>query len=118
MSNAIPSAFAGVSKARVAGMGLRRSDLLAPQYFVDAKDFHQSSYLVAQPSGRAAFHSFLCPVDAPYGEPRYRRTYVLHMRLPIRGQSDQKPGCDSGDTSTPKCPYWSSRTIRHIRSLE
>ncbi|MDK4258824.1 hypothetical protein QPX35_06430 [Corynebacterium propinquum] len=40
VSNAIPSACAAVSTARVAGMGLRRSDRLAPQYFLDAKDFH------------------------------------------------------------------------------
>ncbi|MDK4258295.1 hypothetical protein QPX35_07690 [Corynebacterium propinquum] len=46
VSNAIPSAFAVLSKARVAGMGLRRADRRAPQYFLDAKDFQQSSYLV------------------------------------------------------------------------
>lgn len=116
MSNAIPSGFAAVSTARTTGMGLRRSDRRAPQYFLDAKDFHQPSYQVAAygpafPQG--SLPQLPAPVDVPpYGEPGYRRAFVLHMRLLIRGQSDHKPGCDSGDPSTPKCPYWFGRRAR------
>ena len=57
VSNAIPSACAVVITARVAGMGRRRSDRRAPQYFLDAKNFNQSFYLVA--AYGPAFHSFL-----------------------------------------------------------
>lgn len=68
MSNAIPSGFAAVSTARATGMGLRRSDRRAPQYFLDAKDFHQPSYQVAAygpafPQG--SLPQLPAPVDVP-----------------------------------------------------
>lgn len=43
------------------------------------------------------------------------RAYVLHVRLLIRGQSDHKPGCDSGDTSTPKCHSGGAQDPAHPR---
>lgn len=53
-------------------MGLRRSDRLALQYFLVAKDFHQSFYLVAAYGPaflQGSFPQLPAPVDAPMTSP-------------------------------------------------
>lgn len=104
MSNVISSGFAVVSKARVAWDGTASFGSPCAAVLSGCQGF-SSIFLPGRglwpslPAGQLSTAS--CARRRPYDEPRYR-AYVLHMRLLIRGPSDHKPGCDSGDTQTPK----------------